>query len=518
MRIARTVAIALCALLSAAAARADEAALRKRIQELEEQQRIFNQQLRELREELDRERAPAAAAPAPSPAAPAVVAPVAPSPPAAPAAAEAPAATPVQAAEPQRIEEVERKQGILTEEIRKIREFLVLPETQELKGYYGLGPGASKVYGLQQRGLSIGGYGETNFNKVVKDGDGTNDSFDFVRLVAYLGYKFTDKLIFNSEIEFEHATTEETVSAGNGEVAVEFATLDYLFHRAVNARGGLMLVPVGFINEVHEPPFYLGNVRPPVETQIIPTTWSSNGVGLFGEPLPNLTYKAYGITSFNAKGYQTLNLRDARQGGNQERASDWSFVGRADYAPLIDWSFGGSIYVGDQGQNEEYGNPDVGMRKAGVLTQLYEIHTQVQTAGLWFRALGTTALVDDAGILSDDDFIQSQQDCDPTETTCPPIGKVLLGAYAEVAYDIMPFFLPDTTQYLAPWFRYSWLDTNNKVAAGFSRDRAARRNFYEFGLQYKPIPQIVLKADYHIQDAEQGTLPDELRLGGGFVF
>jgi hypothetical protein len=499
------VGILVVAAVAATPARADEAALRKRIQELEEQQRLFNQQLRELREELDREHAPAAAAPAASPS---------------PVAAEAPAPTPAQAAEPQRIEEVERRQGILTDEIRKIREFLVLPETQELKGYYGLGPAASKVYGVQ-RGLSIGGYGETNFKAVVKNGNGTSNEFDFVRLVAYLGYKFTEKIVFNSEIEFEHATTESTVSSGDGAVDVEFATLDYLWRPWLNARGGLMLVPVGFINEVHEPPFYLGNTRPPVELQIIPTTWRANGVGVFGQIIDGLEYKAYGITSFNALGYRTLNLRDARQSGNRERADSWSFVGRTDYAPFDEWSFGGSLYVGDQGQGEQYGNDDIGFREAGVLTQLYEVHTEVQTAGLWFRALGVTTLVDDAGLLSQDDPIQSQQGCNasmPPTTGCPPIGKVLLGAYAEVAYNVMPFFLPETTQYLAPWFRYSWLDTNNKVAKGFSRDRAARRDFYELGLQYKPIPQVVLKADYHIQDAQQGTLPYEMRVGGGFVF
>lgn len=497
--------------LAAGVARGDEAALRRRIDELEEQQRQFMEELRQLRQELQRHQAPPPAAPAaPMPAAPVPAAPVPELP--VPAAAPPP---PEPTAAPQRVEEVERKQDILTEEIRKIREFLVLPETQELKGYYGLGPAASKVYGVQ-RGLSIGGYAETNFNKVVKNGtSSSNDNFDFVRLVAYLGYKFTDKLVFNSEIEFEHATTDSTVSAGDGEVAVEFATLDYLFDPRVNARGGLMLVPVGFINEVHEPPFYLGNVRPPVETQIIPTTWSANGVGLFGELAPGLLYKAYGITSFNAKGYRTLNLRDARQSGNRELASDWSFVGRTDYAFLPEWSGGGSLYVGTQGQNEEYGNPEVGFRQAGVLTQLYEIHTQVQTRGWWFRALGVTTLVDDAGILSIDQTINPSWETNPNGQ---PIGKVLLGAYAEVAYDVMPWLLPETVQYLAPWFRYSWLDTNNKVAAGFLRDRAARRNYYELGIQYKPIPQVVLKADYHIQDAEKGTLPYEMRMGGGLVF
>lgn len=517
----RAVGIGLLVALFATAAPADEEALRKRIQELEDQQRIFNQQLQELRNELDKERARPAAAPAPA----AVPAPVpAPVPVPIPAAAEpgAPPAqpAPVQAVEPQRVEEVERRQGILTDEIRKIREFLVLPETQELKGYYGLGPAASKVYGVQ-RGLSIGGYGEANFKDVVKNGNGTSDEFDFVRLVAYLGYKFNDKIVFNSEIEFEHASNSSTVSSSGGSVGVEFATLDYLWHPAINARAGLVLVPVGFINEVHEPPFYLGNTRPPVELQVIPTTWRSNGVGIFGQPIDGLEYKAYGITSFNAKGYQTLNFREARQSGNRERADDWSFVGRTDYAPFDEWSFGGSLYMGDQGQSEEYGNEDIGFREVGVFTQLYEIHTEVQTAGVWFRALGTTMLVDDAGVLSQDDFIQARQGCDasdPPTTGCPPIGKVLLGAYAEVAYNVMPFFLPDSNQYVAPWFRYSWLDTNNKVAKGFSRDRAARRNYYELGLQYKPIPQVVLKADYHIQDAEEGTLPYEMRVGGGFVF
>jgi hypothetical protein len=508
MRGRRLVAVAMLATLATAgSAHADEAALRKRIEELEEQQRQFNQQLQELRQQLEHEQAPAAA---PAVAAPPPLAPAPAVAPAAVPAAPAPNAAPVQAAEPQRVDEVERRQGILTDEIRKIREFLVLPETQELKGYYGLGPAASKVYGIP-RGLSIGGYGEANVSLITENAEGNSDTADLERFVTYIGYKFNEHFVLNSEIEFEHATSQGSVSSGNGDVEVEFLTLDYLYQPAANARGGLMLLPMGFINEVHEPPFYFGNTRPPVETQIIPTTWRAIGAGIFGQIVPGLDYKAYGLTSLNAKGYTTFNLRNARQNGNQERASDWSFVARADYLARPWWTAGGSFYLGDQGQNEEYGNEDIGFRKVGVFTQIYEIHTQVLTHGFWFRALGTTVLVDDAGILSQDDFIEQQ-------TKGEPIGKVWLGAYAETAYDVLPLLWPATTQYLAPWFRYSWLDTNNKVAAGFTRDPAARRYFYEFGLQYKPIPQIVLKADYHIQHAEQGALPSFVQLGGGFVF
>ena len=481
MGVIRTIAsVVTLALAAAPTAAVDEADLQSRIEQLEQQQRRVIDELKKLQGELEKART-AAAQPV----------------------------KPVKE-EPERVEEVERRQGILTEEVRKLREALVLPEAQELKGFYGLGPAASKVY-WKDRGLSIGGYGEANFKAVTKDKNGANDVFDFLRFVTYFGYKFNDWIVLNSEIEFEHATSSSTVSAGSGSISVEFATLDFLFDPMVNGRFGMVLVPIGFLNEVHEPPFYYGNVRPEVETQVIPSTWRSNGFGLFGDLLPNLFYKAYGITSFNAEGFRTLNLRNARQKGNREFANDWSFVGRLDYGPLPGWDVGGSMMFGDQGQNQAYGNDEIGFRKVGVFTQLYEVHTQLTYRGWWFRALGVTTLIDDAGVLSRDASIQSQ-------TGGNPIGKVLLGGYAEVAYDIMPFFLPDTLQSLSPWFRYEWLDTNNKVAAGFSRDKQARRTFFEMGLQYEPIPQVVFKLDYRIQDAEEGTLPDEIRVGGGYVF
>ncbi|MBX3026215.1 hypothetical protein KF840_15000 [bacterium] len=513
---------AMLLLAAAPAVRADEEALQRRIEELEAQQRQILEQMKEMKRELDAARhgAPAAApapvaAPVPvAPAAPAAAAPAVAAPAAAAPATEQAAAPPPSPAtgETARVAEVERRQGILTEEIRKIRDFLVLPETQELKGRYGLGPSASKVYGLPGRGLSIGGYGEANYKIVTENGNGAKDTFDFLRFVLYTGYKFNDWIVFNSELEVEHAVSgEDTISSDGGEVALEFATLDFLFHPAVNARGGLMLVPMGFINEVHEPPFYFGNTRPPVETIILPSTWRANGAGFFGQIIDGLEYKAYGITSFNAKGYRSLDLRDARQSGVNELAEDWSFVGRLDYAPFDEWSFGGSMYMGDQGQNEQYGNEDIGFRRVGVFTQIYEAHTEAIWRGAWFRLLGTTALIDDAGILSQDQEIE-------LATGGQPIGKVMLGIYTEAAYNVLPLVWPESTQYLAPWFRYSWLDTTNSVAKGFTRDPLARRWFYEFGLQYKPIPQIALKADYHIQESDAGPLPSELRLGGGFVF
>ncbi len=445
-------------------ATADEAKLRKQLEELEKRQKQMQQEMEEVRRELAEPK---------------------------PAAGE-------------RVEEVERRQGILTDEVRKLREALVLPETAELKSRYGLGPAASKVYSLE-RGLSIGGYGEANYRNAVSDKGTTRDEFDFVRLVLYAGYKYNDWIVFNSEIEFEHALTgEETVSSGSGEVRVEFATLDLLFDPRVNARFGLLLVPMGFLNEIHEPPFFHGNQRPDVERNILPATWSANGFGLFGEIVEGLQYRTYGISGLSAKGFEAGGIREGRQNGNREIAEDFAWVGRADYSPLAGFLAGGSVYVGNSGQNLAFGG-----QKPDVFTLIYEGHAQARFHGVELRALGAVAEIDDADALSA--ALVGTED----EQT---IAERSIGYYFEAAYDVMPLLLGETGQYLAPWVRYSRLNTQDSVPSGFVADEKLDRDIVEVGLSYKPIPQVVFKLDYRNFDSEGGDLTDEVRVGGGFVF
>ena len=111
---------------------------------------------------------------------------------------------------------------------------------------------------------------------------------DVHRLVLLLAYKFSDRTSFVTEIEFEHAN----------EAYVEFAYLDYLFDDALNFRGGLVLIPVGIVNELHEPTVFLSAKRSTVEDRIIPTTWRENGGGIFGDLGP-VSYKAYVVTSLD---------------------------------------------------------------------------------------------------------------------------------------------------------------------------------------------------------------------------
>lgn len=410
------------------------------------------------------------------------------------------------------VKKLERKTDVLSQEVEKLRTNLAIPDEVQYKSAYGLGPAASKVYQVG-KGLSIGGYGEANYQVRVDDqGERDNgklknpDNADLERLVLYAGYKFTDNILFNSEIEFEHASVEGSGN-GNGDVSVEFAALDFFINPMANVRAGMVLIPMGFINQIHEPPFYFGNNRPEVERQIIPSTWREIGVGLFGELLPNLTYTTYVVNGMDAADFSGAGIRSGRQKGAQALAEDLAFVGRVDYAPAVlpGVSFGGSAYLGNSGQNQTFDG-----KKVDAFTQLYEGHVQWKYRGLEFRTLGSWGHIDDAGVLSAYRKNNSLKDA--------TVGEENYGWYTEVGYDVLPLLFRDTTQYLAPFFRYEQMDTIASVAPGFSDDETKDREIYQFGLQYKPIPNVVIKADYRNFTAKKGSMPDDFNLGFGFIF
>ena len=136
-----------------------------------------------------------------------------------------------------RIQELERKLEVVVEELEKLRTEQAVPEELPLESEYGLGPGASKIY-AKDRGLSIGGYAEGLYRAFVDESGGRQNTTDLLRLVTYMGYKFNDWIVFNSEVEIEHAATDKS-----GSVSVEFATLDFLLHESANTRIGLLLLP-----------------------------------------------------------------------------------------------------------------------------------------------------------------------------------------------------------------------------------------------------------------------------------
>ncbi len=411
--------------------------------------------------------------------------------------------------------DLERKTDVLATEVENLKTQLFIPETREYKSQFGLGPAASGVYRVN-RGLSIGGYGEAMYTNYVDDnGNKDNkDSADLERAVIYLGYKFNDWIILNNEIEFEHATTGEG-SEAKGEVSVEFSQLDFLLDPKYNIRAGLMLVPMGFINEMHEPTTFHGNRRPDVERYIIPTTWREMGAGLFGEILPGLEYRMYAMNGLNADGFTNKGIREGRQGGSNAVAEDFAFTGRLDYSPqqVPGLTVGASTFLGNSGQDDTV-NYDG--QKVGVLTQLYEGHIQYRYRGLELRALGAWGSVDDTEYLN------------PPLGNDGPVGSESFGWYVEAAHDIMPFVWKDSSQYLAPFFRVERYDTLAAVATdpntgdSFDKSTGLDRWIYQAGLSYKPIDNIVIKADYrNIDDRKlspSGNAGDEFNLGFGLIY
>lgn len=394
------------------------------------------------------------------------------------------------------VKTLERKTDILSQEVEKLRTNLSIPEEAQYKSAYGLGPAASKVYAVG-KGLSIGGYGEANYRNIVGDKGATKDSADMYRMVLYAGYKFTDKILFNSEIEFEHGTT----GRNGGTVSVEFAALDFFIDPMANVRAGMVLTPMGFINQIHEPPFYFGNNRPEVERVIIPSTWRELGVGLFGQITPELSYTAYVMNGMDAASFTSKGIRDGRQSGGNVQAENFGYVARLDYTPdyLTGVTLGGSAYVGNSDQDKLYAGQNI-----DAFTQLYEGHVQWKYRGLEWRALGSVGRVGDAAILS--------------KAKGQTIGSQNYGWYTEVGYDILPHIIASTDQYLAPFFRYEQMDSLASVPTGFADDESLDREIYQVGLQYKPIPNVVIKADYRNFVAKKGIVADDFNLGFGFIF
>ncbi|WP_236994386.1 hypothetical protein [Candidatus Methylomicrobium oryzae] len=412
---------------------------------------------------------------------------------------------------------LERKTDVLAGEVEKLKTQLFIPESREYKSQYGLGPAASNVYRVN-RGLAIGGYGEamyTNYANPRGDSITNKDTTDLERAVIYLGYKFNDWIILNNEIEFEHASTGEG-GEEKGEVSVEFSQLDFLLDPKYNIRAGLMLVPMGFINEMHEPTTFHGNHRPDVERYIIPSTWREMGAGLFGEILPGLQYRMYAMNGLNAEEFSNIGIMEGRQGGSNGKAEDFAFTGRLDYSPYFapGLMVGASAFLGNSGQKDAV---NFDGNSVDVFTQLYEGHIQYKYRGLELRALGAWGQIDNTEFLN------------PLLGAGGPVGKENYGWYVEAAHDIMPFLWKDSNQYLAPFFRVERYNTLASVATDpvtgmpFDQSTGLDRWIYQAGLSYKPIDNVVIKADYrNIQDRKLVPLGvpfgDEFNLGVGFIY
>ena len=403
----------------------------------------------------------------------------------------------------ERLAELERRIDLLAAEIEKARTGGASEPVAD-QPVPGFGPAASKVY-AKARGVSIGGYGEAVYDNPKTTGQdgqpsGATDRVDLVRNVLYVGYKFSDQILFNSELEVEHATTGEG-DEEKGEVSAEFAYLDFKPWKRVGLRAGLLLMPVGFINEMHEAPIFHGARRPTVETEIIPSTWREAGAGIFGEAGP-VQWRTYLVAGLSSAGFEASGIREGRQGGSNSLAEDLGVAARADFTGLPGLLAGASVFTGNSGQGAAVGPAEIGGR-----VTLFEGHAQYQWRGLQLRVLGARTRIGDAALINE------QNDLSGADS----IGECQHGWYAEAAYDVMTLW-PAGRWSVTPFVRYEQLNTQAEVPEGFATDPANDRSVLVTGVDVKPIPGVVIKADFQSDRNQARTGTSRFHLAVGFLF
>jgi len=171
---------------------------------------------------------------------------------------------------------------------------------------------------------SIGGYGELHYNN-YEDSDA---KIDFHRFVLFFGHEFSDDIRFFSEFELEHSLSGD---GKPGEVELEQAYVEVDINENTSSKVGLFLIPVGIINETHEPPTFYGVERNGVEKNIIPATWWEAGAAINYKLSPGLAFDG-AITS----GLNTLdaNIRSGRQKVAKATAEDLAYTGRIKYTAI----------------------------------------------------------------------------------------------------------------------------------------------------------------------------------------
>lgn len=365
---------------------------------------------------------------------------------------------------------------------------------------------------------SLGGYGELHAGHVRPEEGDSKSSIDMHRLVLFIAHNFNKDLRFYTELEVEHAF----VGGSNpGEVGVEQAFVDWKLHGdALSLRAGIVLVPMGIVNQWHEPPIFNGVERPNVDKLIIPSTWREGGVGIFGEPIDGLRYELYVIGGLNPLKFSAKKgLRSGRQQVAEAKMDSVALTGRLEYEPMLGMVAGVSAYYSDAGANagtaykvkgdDGAGKPTVEKFDLSLPVLGASADVRVRHKGLEARAVAAFFSIgntDDLRELTDKSG----------NAIGPDVGSQLLGAYAEVGYDVLRL-LTETEKQLVPFFRYERYDPTFAVDKESKAGETGATDLV-FGLTYRPVLQLAFKANAILRTPDDGTKSTVIDLGVGWMF
>lgn len=313
---------------------------------------------------------------------------------------------------------------------------------------------------------TIGGYGEHHYNN-FDDGD---DQVDAHRFVLFVGHQFSDSVKFFSELELEHSLAGE---GKPGEVELEQAYIQWDYAKNQSLVMGQYLIPVGILNETHEPDTFYGVERNRVESQIIPSTWWETGAMAQGEIMPGLSYNAAIHSGFKTD--PGGSIRGGRQKSAEAVAEDLAYTMRLKYTGVPGLELAATF------QHQSDITQGVALDDASA--NLLEAHAVYQAGPFGIRALWASWDVDG------DQFEAVGRDEQE-------------GWFIEPSFKVM--------ENLGLFTRYSEYNTQ----AGLSSSDDVE--VWDYGVNFWLHPRVVLKADY--SDVRSNGGDDSLNLGVGWSF
>lgn len=336
--------------------------------------------------------------------------------------------------------------------------------------------------------LTIGGYGEVHYNKILNSKTTNNAVLDAHRMVLFFGYNFSDKTKFITEVEMEYAK----------ELWVEQLFVQHSLNDYIDLKAGILLIPMGLINEYHEPTSFNGVERPVIDNKLSPSTWREIGIGASGNILPlTMKYQFYIVNGpvsydgskglFNGKD----GIRGGRQKGSKSFMSSPNFTGKLEYYGFRGLNLGLSGYFGNS-QSKLYDNADknndalqqradssvVGISMIGADAR-YHIKGLELRGQLYYTAFSNTEKYNT--------FTRSG-------STKNDLGKSMFGYYLEAGYNVLQS-IPTAKMELIPFVRYQDYNMHASVNKNITANDAYKANVITTGLTLKVTKGVVAKAD-----------------------
>jgi hypothetical protein len=320
---------------------------------------------------------------------------------------------------------------------------------------------------------TIGGYGELHYNNI----EGEDNEIDLHRFVLFFGHEFTDSIRFFSEFEIEHDVAGD---GEDGEVEVEQAYLEFDLRENLQAKGGVFLLPVGILNETHEPTTFYGVERNDVENIIVPSTWWEGGGAVNGHFENGISWD-FAITSgleMETEGKNAFRVRSGRQKVSKATANDLAYTGRLKYTGIPGLELAGTVNYQTNATQSNNDGLDRGI--------LYETHAIYNKGPFGLRALYARWDFNGSAVSAAGDDDQ-------------------YGWYIEPSYK--------------PWRKVGLYSRYEKLDGARDQDQFDQ---WEIGANYWPHENVVLKVDYRSRDVDKNSSGkddlDAFDLGIGYQF